>query len=342
MKILVTGATSGLGLNAVEFLQQKGIPLIATGRNLQQGKILQQNNCEFVAADLAYLTNDTAESMFHDVDTVWHCAALSSAWGNYNDFFSTNVTATENLIKYAIQANIKTFVHISTPSIYFDYQNHYSIDENYCSSKFVNHYAETKMMAELKVKAAAIKHQDISFIMLRPRAIFGEHDRVLLPNVLELLRKKKNKLILPRGGNALMDMTYVLNVVEAMFLSSTLSDEKKRLLSGNAYNITNQDPVQLKYVLTSIIKNHLGIDFSIKSAPYHVLDLAARLIECWGDITNKQPILTRYGLASLNYDMILNTEKAQRDLGYRAKYSVDEAITRTADWFKINGKNNSI
>ncbi|MDA4300722.1 NAD(P)-dependent oxidoreductase, partial [Escherichia coli] len=33
MKVLVTGATSGLVLNAVEFLCHKGIRVRATGRN---------------------------------------------------------------------------------------------------------------------------------------------------------------------------------------------------------------------------------------------------------------------------------------------------------------------
>ena len=41
MKVLVTGATSGLGRNAVEFLCQKGISVRATGRNEAMGKLLE-------------------------------------------------------------------------------------------------------------------------------------------------------------------------------------------------------------------------------------------------------------------------------------------------------------
>jgi uncharacterized protein YbjT (DUF2867 family) len=41
MKVLVTGATSGLGRNAVEYLRNKGISVRATGRNEAMGKLLQ-------------------------------------------------------------------------------------------------------------------------------------------------------------------------------------------------------------------------------------------------------------------------------------------------------------
>lgn len=43
MKVLVTGATSGLGRNAVEFLRNKGISVRATGRNEAMGKLLVKN-----------------------------------------------------------------------------------------------------------------------------------------------------------------------------------------------------------------------------------------------------------------------------------------------------------
>ena len=55
MKVLVTGATSGLGRNAVEFLRNKGISVRATGRNEAMGKLLQKMGAEFVHADLTEL-----------------------------------------------------------------------------------------------------------------------------------------------------------------------------------------------------------------------------------------------------------------------------------------------
>ena len=42
MKVLVTGATSGLGRNAVEYLRSRGISVRASGRNEAMGKLLEK------------------------------------------------------------------------------------------------------------------------------------------------------------------------------------------------------------------------------------------------------------------------------------------------------------
>ena len=61
MKVLVTGATSGLGRNAVEFLCSKGVSVRATGRNEAMGKLLEKMGAEFVHADLTELVSSQAK-----------------------------------------------------------------------------------------------------------------------------------------------------------------------------------------------------------------------------------------------------------------------------------------
>lgn len=335
MTILITGATSGLGRNAVDFLIQQKISVKGTGRNLKQGEKLTQLGCEFIPADLTHLNEQTASELFKNVDTIWHCAALSSPWGKYEDFYQANVVATEKLIHYANQFGIKTFIHVSSPSIYFDFSNHLNIKEDFRISHFVNHYAATKMIAEERITEAVKQQSQTHFIIIRPRAIFGEHDRVLLPRLIEFIKSKNGNIKLPKGGNALLDMTYVLNVIEAMFLATQLPDEKKRAISGNAYNITNQSPIHLNEMLSKLSQG-LGINLTISSLPYALLDVVARIAEGVGKIRNKEPIITRYGIAALNFDMTLNNEKAIADLNYKPKYDLETAIQRTLTWYKEN------
>ena len=77
MKVLVTGATNGLGRNAVEFLCQKGISVRATGRNEAMGKLLEKMGAEFVPADLTELVSSQAKVMLAGIDTLWHCSSFT-------------------------------------------------------------------------------------------------------------------------------------------------------------------------------------------------------------------------------------------------------------------------
>lgn len=332
MTILVTGATHGLGWNAVNVLKKQGISVIATGRDLSQGALLQQRHIPFIPADLTKLGQRQSDLLLDRVDTVWHCAALSSPWGSYDNFFTANVIATRNLAIKAGEMGVKRFVHISTPSIYFNFCHHLNIPESYLPGKMPNHYAKTKWLAEQEIQRAVIQYPDTRYIILRPRALFGPQDRVLVPRILSSIQQRNGVLPLPRGGDTLMDMTYVMNVVQAMSLATDCID----IDSGSAYNITNQQPITLKHVLEQLLRR-LDIEFKIKPVPYWLLCRVASAMERWSSLTHREPVFTRYSMGVLNFNMTLDSTKARQELGYIPQYSIEDGIDLTARWLKENG-----
>jgi nucleoside-diphosphate-sugar epimerase len=118
MKVLVTGATSGLGRNAVEYLRHQGISVRATGRNEAMGKLLSKMGAEFVPADLTELVSSQAKVMLAGIDTLWHCSSFTSPWGTQQAFDLANVRATRRLGEWAVAWGVRNFVHISSPSLY--------------------------------------------------------------------------------------------------------------------------------------------------------------------------------------------------------------------------------
>ncbi|WKB53559.1 NAD-dependent epimerase/dehydratase family protein [Eleftheria terrae] len=333
MKVLVTGATSGLGRNAVDDLLQHGLPLRATGRNLQQGAALQQLGVDFEPADLSLLTPVQADRLLRDVDTVWHCAALSSPWGPRRAFEAANVEATRRLAEAAVRQGVRRFVHISTPSLYFDFRHRQQIDEAWRPARPVNAYAATKGEAEAVLQSIASRHAGTTVVMLRPRAIFGPHDRVIVPRLLALMRQRGGVLPLPGGGRARMDMTYVGNVVHAMHLASRVPG----LRSGSVYNITNQAPTTLADLLQRLFVDQLGLPLRIRALPYPLLAGVARLLEAGGRLTGREPPFTRYSMGALHYEMTLDTGRARRELGWQPVIDLDEGIRRTAAWIRAHG-----
>ncbi len=331
--ILVTGATSGLGRNAVDDLLQRGIRFRATGRDPARLAELRQLGVDAVAADLATLDAPQTRALLDGVHTIWHCAALSSPWGPAAAFEAANVTATRRLAESAMALRVPRFVHISTPSIYFDYRSHRQITESFRAQRPVNAYAASKLRAERYLRSLARGSSATQFVILRPRGLFGPHDRVLLPRVLNLLRARRGVLPLPDGGRATVDLTYVGNVVQAMHLAGT----RQGLPQAAAYNISNQQPTSLAALLKALLVDELGLQLQVKPVPYRLMDAAARLMELWGHVSRREPAFTRYGIGALNFEMTLCPRRAREELGYFPSIDLQQGVAHTATWLRQQG-----
>ncbi|AVJ17019.1 hypothetical protein CLM71_07670 [Serratia sp. MYb239] len=332
MKVLVTGACSGLGRNAVEYLRRQGIQVRATGRNRAMGRLLEKMGAEFIQADLTNLVSSQAKAMLAEVDVLWHCSSFTSPWGTEEAFELANVRATRRLGEWAAAYGVSQFIHISSPAIYFDYHHHRNIPEDFRPARYANEFARSKAAGEQVIQRLALANPQTHFTILRPQGLFGPHDNVMLPRLLHMIKHYGN-LLLPRGGAAMVDMTYLENAVHAMWLATMKQDTP----SGRAYNITNQQPRPLHDVVQLLI-DELGMKCRIRSVPYAMLDMMARGMEKLGSKSEKEPVLTHYGVAKLNFDLTLDTSRAQQELDYRPVVSLEEGVMRTARWLKEHGK----
>ena len=314
MKILVTGATGFLGGRACEILGKEGHEIVGIGRNLS--KIPQ--GVSFVQADL---TKPLPETVWQDVDAVVHCAAKSSAWGKYSDFYRNNVIATKLLAKQALKYGIKRFVHISSTSVYFDFKDHSNIKEDMILPVTkVNHYATTKYLAEQEILQAS--KQGLNAIILRPRAIFGLGDTALLPRLL----KANNTRFFPESskiGGPLTDITYVDNVVEAI-KCALIVDNK---YSGQVYNITNDEHILLQKTVYKLITG-LGYKYKGKRLPFALVKTYAYLLEKFYQVflPKQEPPFTVYSVGLISKDQTFNIDKAKKELGYKPKITIEQGL----------------
>jgi nucleoside-diphosphate-sugar epimerase len=333
MQVLVTGATGGLGRNAVEYLLNRSIKVIATGRNKTIGAELAAMGAQFIALDLATAELSELILLLSNVDTVWHCAALSSPWGSPAMFEQNNVTATGNLLSAAGMAGIRSFVHISTPAIYFDYTHRYNVDESFRAKRPASEYARSKGRAEELVQQASRVYKHMQCVVLRPRAIFGPYDQVLVPRLISMMHKNNWRLPLPRGGKVLIDMTYVGNVVEAMWVASL----HPNIASGSTYNITNDHPVTIRETLQQLFVEELGYSMNIINVPYAMVASVAKCTNLMARITDREPVMTPYSAGVMSFDMTLSLNRAKKELGYLPSVSVANGIKLTAAWLKQYG-----
>ena len=117
-------------------------------------KLEVSQNTNHVTFDLSDF--EQTKKNFQKADVVFHCAALSSPWGKYEEFYKANIIATKNVLKAMELFDIKKIVHVSTPSIYFNFQDQFEIKEEFIPTKFVNNYAKTKYEAEQLVLNSSV------------------------------------------------------------------------------------------------------------------------------------------------------------------------------------------
>jgi len=327
MRALVTGATGGLGRNLVGRLHRDGHDVIAMGRKRAVGRAIASQGIRFEAVDLS--EKQRLRNLSEGCDVVFHCAALSSPWGRRETFEAVNVLGTINVGDAALAAGAR-LVHVSTPSIYANFSDQLNINEfSTLPKRMVNDYARTKLEAEAHIKVS-VREQGLEAIILRPRGIFGPYDTTLMPRLIATAERGPVPLI--NGGKAVVDVTYVENVVDALILAA----EARHIKHGEAFNITNGQGV----IISDLIRQALtavGVPYTTKDVPYWLADIVARGMEFSArlGVIKGEPALTRYTAGLFAFDQTLDITRARTDLGYEPRISIKDGIARYAEWYRL-------
>lgn len=324
-RILITGATGFLGGRAVDCLK-KFYDITATDRDEKAGREYWKKGVYFVSGDLA--DPDTAIELCKGQDYVFNCAALSSPWGHFQDYYQSNVQIVSNLIDACEINGVSRLVHVSSSAVYSAYQDRENIKEVFLPDTFANSYASTKHLAE-KLLFEACEH-GFDAIILRPSLIFGPGDKSLFPRLLAV--NEKSFIPIVRNGRVKTEITYVDNVVDAMILAASAPGRYR----GRTYNITNDEPLMVKDAIDAMFKL-TGIDARYLNLPYALWDIVARGYEWRAKRWEfKEPPLTRYTLGLFCKDNTLNIDRAKKELGYYARVSVDEGLDAFAHWWLMS------
>lgn len=324
MKILLTGATGFLGYRTLEKLinEPEIKTIVATGRNLLDYRKITHEKVQYQIGELEDI--DFVKKITKGVDIIVNTASLSAPWGKRTDFIQANLNTQNNLIHAAKERGIERFIYISSPSIYYNGKNRWDVKEaELLPKKFINEYARTKYEAE-----QILNRHFTPYIILRPRALIGRGDSIIMPRLIRAVSEGRLKVI--GKGNNIVDLTSVSNVADAIILA--LKAPKEAL--NEAYNITNGEPVNLWEQIERVLKQ-LNLELSAKSIPFAIVDNIARLLEIKSKLTNNQePALTRYGVGTLAKSFTLDISKARELLGYNPAMNTESAINEFVNWYK--------
>lgn len=328
MKIVITGGTGFLGRHLVWRAAAEGAEVVFTGRDARAADEVRRHALAPVRWQPLEHGSDAARHLLvgaaRGADALVHCAALSAPWGRADDFRRANLTSSAEVLAAGHANNVRRLVHISTPSLYFDFQDRLEIREDAPLPAPANEYVRTKLAAENLIRAEPLAEVAI----LRPRALFGTWDQTLVPRILRVMTRGAMPIM--RGGKIRLDLTYIDNAVDAVWLA--LTRPLPRPVA--TYNVSNGEPRELLDVL-SVMAREFGLPLRTRRLPWPLVELIARGLETAAHLgRGNEPPLTRYSAGVLAFSQTLDVTALRDELGWQAKVGIDEGIRRHAAWWK--------
>jgi nucleoside-diphosphate-sugar epimerase len=322
---LLTGASGMLGQHTAEVLLEAGARIYAFVRTQSDVAHLRRDGVALVHGDAAKGVTETVRRAMDEVDVVIHLAGYLTVGAPFGGadasplYETINVSFTEQLLKAALEAGVSRFVFASSNSVYApDAPVPTPEDAPLAPS---SPYGRSKLEAEGLVQAYGAR--GLQTTIIRPAVIYGPGDRHFTPTALRLARLPLLPLV--NGGETLFDMVYARDVARLLWRAAHREEA-----AGRIYNAGPGRPTTLRQ-LAEIYGRLTGRGPRIVS----VSEGFARRFAVLGRpfLARRAPgaeaALTPEGLALMTQDLHLDMRRAEEELGYKPRISLEEGLRRT-------------
>ncbi|MFH1131673.1 MAG: NAD-dependent epimerase/dehydratase family protein [Pseudomonadota bacterium] len=324
--ILVTGGTGFIGRHLVERLCNQGYRAIVLTRQKEATPPLP-NTAEIVSSDLG----DFGELALGKITAVFHlAAAISFAEGDFDELERVNAKGTERIVEWAKKNKVPDFVHISSgatctcPS-----RQPVPADE---TTTFPSHmknshygYPYTKWLSEEIVRSNASSFRRA--VIVNPVTVWGAGDRTFNAGYLLKLAQKSLLFWAPPGGTSVVSVHDVTDGIIAAWHKGK---------SGSRYLLAAENiPYRDLFSTVNAVVGRRPPSIALPSFLYNIGHPV---------LSGMEGITRRLGLPAgqINSQMLENlfsfryfsSEKAQKELGWRPKFSPLEMIEETWDYYQ--------
>ncbi len=319
-----------MGSHVASLLRAQGLRVRALHRLGSKTDHLKGLGCDLVSGALGDAPEPLAD-MLAGCNALVHAAALIHSNLPWSRVRAVNVEGTQDVLQAADSADVRRVVHISSVAVYGDQSG--IIDE--ASSVTVplrpgERYARSKREAECVLREIA-SGTGMAVAVLRPSAVYGERDRVLVPKLVQILRLPVHPLL--GGGRTPMAAVYAGNVAQAVLVAL----RGPVPVGVRAYNVANDHPVTQRQLCAGLAAR-LGLRFRPLPIPAPVILGLAKLGDAAGlSIPGAEGVPLRraalLGIRSNPYRSL----RIRDELGWSPDVSVEEALTGTAKWIQGMG-----
>ena len=315
-KILITGGAGFLGINLIRYLDERGYALASL--DVEEFDYPERDRVELIKGDV----RDKAllDRAMEGVDFVVHTAAALPLYAP-EDIYTTDVEGTRNILDAALRHEVKRVVHVSSTAVYGIPDHHplYETDK----LEGVGPYGQAKIQAEMI--CLEYRAKGLVVPVIRPKSFVGPERLGVFALLYDWAITGHNFPMIGSGRNR-YQLLDVEDLCEAIYLTLTLPEERV----NDTFSIGAAEFTTMKEDYQAVL-DHAGYGKKVLGFP------AAPAI--WG-----LRVLDRLGLSPLykwvyetaSKDSFVSLEKAERELGFRPKYSNKDALLRNFRWYIEN------
>lgn len=322
MKIAVTGGSGFVGNHLVEKLVSKEHKIKVLVRKTSKTILLEKSGVELVYGDVT--DKESIERLVNDVDIVYHVAAKVYV-GSEDEFWNVNFRGTENILDACLNRGLGRIVHVSTIGVTGNIANPPG-DESRPYNP-MSPYDRSKCEAE-KLALRYHREHGMPVTIVRPTVMYGPRNMYML-RLYEETQSGNFRFI--GSMNNLMHPCYIENFLQGI----TLAAERPEAV-GEIYIIGDEKPITwVEYVKT--VAEVMGATPPKRHISISLMKIIAYLSEFKSWMFGGEPFFARSWLDEITKVYAYDITKAKKDLGYNPKISLKEGISRTIDWYRLNG-----
>lgn len=326
MNVLVTGGTGFVGRHLVRALIEKGALVRMLVRKTSNIEGFKELGIELVHGDTT--ERDSLYGITRDINVVYHLAAMGHvsaiSKAAYQRFFDVNVNGTNNLAEECCNSRVDKFIHFSSTAAMGLIKKPLVDETMPCQPS--TPYQKSKYESE-KTILTYWKEKGLPAVILRPCMIYGAGGTGEFTKICRLIKKG----LFPKVGQGknLTPMVYVDDVVQAAILAG------ERGLPGETYLIASDNSFELDRIRDLILKE-FGIKRIYPYVPTTLSKLGAWGIESLAKTFGFTPIVTYQNIDSTITNRVFSVAKAERELDYAPRVSLEHGIKETISWYRQN------
>lgn len=319
MKVLVTGAAGFLGLHIVNNLAAKGYDIVGLDMEPIHTRDYP-DNIKFFQVDIRNMPVMQKVLADEGIEAVIHGAAALPLWDR-KDIFETNVQGTRNLLELSKALGVKRFCYVSSTAVYGVPEKHPIIEDDPLVG--VGPYGESKILAESVCEE--YRKQGMIVSIIRPKTFVGTVRMGVFGILYEWIMEGHRVPVIGDGTNR-----YQLMEVEDLIDSFELTLTKPAKKVNDNFNAGAVEFHTVNEDLGALCA-HAGTGSKVMHTPASVIKPMLRGFERLG----LSP-LYQWVYDTADKDSFVSTDKIQKTLGWKPKYSNADALIKSYDWFRDN------